>query len=113
MPSIDGDTARGLRDRRLGKVLFLVALLVAAFLIARGCASRAIEIDQNQAMAIAREAVDFEANYTLVRAQRRGLKSRYYWLVGVADRRPDGTYAKCVNVLVDAKTGEVTETRAC
>jgi hypothetical protein len=106
LPTV-GETGRAFRDRALGKALILVAVLVAAVLVARSCGKTEAQVSQDQAVAIAREAVDFEANYVQVRLQKRGLKGDEFWLVGLADRAADGSYRVYTSVLVDADTGEI------
>jgi hypothetical protein len=106
LPSV-GETGRALRDRPLGKALILAAVLVAALLVSRSCGKTETEVSQEQAVAIARDAIAFDANYVQVRFQKRGLNSRPYWLVGLADRAADGSYEEYVSVLVDAQTGEI------
>lgn len=106
MPTI-GETGRAFRDRPLGKALILGAVLLAALLVSKSCGKTDTAVSQDQAVAIARKAVDFEANYVQVRLQKRGLKARSYWLVGLADRTAEGNYTVYASVLVDAETGAV------
>jgi hypothetical protein len=106
-----GDTARTLRDRPLGKVLILVAALAAAFLVSRSCGSTQAEVSKEQAIAIAREQVSFQANHVIVRLVKQGLRQREFWLVGLAHRLEDGTLENATNVLVDGDTGQVASVR--
>jgi len=78
-----------------------------ALLVARSCGSSETEISQDQAVAIARQQIDFEPNDVRVRFQKRGFNSQPFWLVGLGIKRADGTYERAVNVLINAQTGEV------
>jgi hypothetical protein len=102
-----GDTARGLRDRPLGRALILVLVIIAAVLVARSCGKTETKVSDEQAIAIAKEQVAFEPNDVVVRLQKRGFQQREFWLVGLGIKRSDGTYERATNVLIDADTGSV------
>jgi hypothetical protein len=108
VPTI-GDSARGLRDRPLGKLLILGLVIIAALIVARSCGKTEPELSKEQAIEIARGQVSFEPDQVTVRFLKRGLKGQETWLVGLGDRNPDGTYNEATNVLVDADTGDVLE----
>jgi hypothetical protein len=55
----DGETARGLRDRPLGKIALFAAVLVAAVLVSRTCGATEADVSQDEAVEIARTQVDF------------------------------------------------------
>lgn len=110
MPSSE-ETVRALRDRPLGKALILVVVLVAAFLVSRSCGATNTDVSQEQAIAIAKEQVDFAPNNVMVRLLKRGLQSRTFWAVSLSIEQPDATLENVTVVVVDADTGEVTEIR--
>ena len=110
MPSSE-ETARGLRDRPLGKALILVVVLVAALLVSRSCGATNAEVSQDEAIAIAKEHVDFTPNNAMVRLLKRGLQSKPFWAVSLSIKQPDATLENVTVVVVDANTGEVAEIR--
>jgi Peptidase propeptide and YPEB domain len=85
----------------------LALVLVAALLVARSCGKTEAKVSQDDAIAIAEEQVDFEPNNVIIRLQKRGLRSDEFWLVGLGIKRPDGSYERATNVLIDADTGDV------
>lgn len=111
MPTV-GETARGLRDTAWGKAVILAVILVAALLVARSCGKTDPKVSQEQAIAIAKAEVPFEPNDVIIRLQKRGLRQGIFWLVGLGIKRPDGSYEKATNVLVDGETGDVAGVQA-
>jgi len=110
LPSSE-ETARGLRDRPLGKALILVVVLVAALLVSRSCGATNTDVSQDEAIAIAKEHVDFTPNNAMVRLLKRGLQSKPFWAVSLSIKQPDATLENVTVVVVDANTGEVAEIR--
>lgn len=112
MPSTAGEsTGRALRDRPLGRLLILVVVLVAALLVAKTCGATRTDVSQEQAIAIARDAVDFEPTTTMVRLVKRGLQSRPFWAVSLSVREASGALSHVTVVVIDAKSGEIAEIR--
>jgi hypothetical protein len=109
--STDAGTARGLRDRPLGKVAIVLAVLVAAFLVSKSCGAVGDEISQEQAVEIARTQIDYEPERVMVRLLKRGVKSRPYWAVSLATVADTGALERVTVVVIDAKTGAVGEIR--
>jgi hypothetical protein len=89
----------------------VLAVLVAAFLVSKSCGAVGDEISQEQAVTIAREEIDYEPVRVMVRLLKRGLKSRPYWAVSLATVADTGALERVTVVVVDAKTGEVSEIR--
>jgi hypothetical protein len=90
----------------------LAAVLLLAFLATKTCASRDMEIDQDEAVAIARDEVDFEPENVQVRFVQRGLDTRPYWAVSLSTENAAGVRQECATVLVNGETGTA-ETEAC
>jgi hypothetical protein len=111
LSSIDGGTARTLRDRPLGKILVLAALLVVALLVARTCGATHAEVTEAQAIAIAKEQIDYTPDLVQVRLLRQGIKSRAVWAVSLSKKRQNGDLYDITVVTVDARTGAVSEIR--
>ena len=108
------DTAvarRSFRDRPLGKLALLLAVLLVAFLVARGCAGAGSEISKEEAIEIARREVAYRPDQTQVKLLRRGFQSRPYWAVSLATVGAGGALDRVTVVLVDARTREVAEIR--
>jgi hypothetical protein len=96
---------RSFRDRPLGRIALLLAVLLLAFLATKTCASRDTEIDQDEAEAIARDEVDFVPEKVLVRFVQRGLDARPYWAVSLSTENAAGVRQECATVLIDWETG--------
>jgi len=109
MPSTNAGRsgAPGLRDRPLGRILILLAVLLAAFAASRSCASSGTNVSQREAIDIARKHVDFRAKCSQIRYLRRGLKSQPVWAVSLwtLDRR--GQFDRVAVVLIAARNGRV------
>jgi hypothetical protein len=110
LPTVS-DTARTLRDRPLGRIAILALVVVAAVLVSRSCGSTETEVSQDEAIAIAKDAVAFEPNNVIIRFLKQGLQSKPFWAVSLSVKHPDGRLDPVVVVVVDATTGEVTEIR--
>ena len=88
-------------------------MLLAALAVARTCGAHDQEISQEEAVELATGSASFtpcaEQGCVVVRAVQRGIPTRLYWLVGLAeDLGEDGRPTRFQNFLVDAATGEVT-----
>ena len=86
-------------------------MLLAAFAVARGCASSEGDISKEEAIAIARREIDYTADRVQVRLLRRGFQSRPAWAVSLADVSPAGEIEHVTVVVVDAGTRQVVEVR--
>ncbi len=108
MPSSDADSRRGLRDHPLGRVLILVAVLLAAAVVARSCSGGDANLTKEEAVEIARTVLIFDAESVQVRFLRQGVSSRAYWLVSFYDGEARDPIRYQL-VRVDAETGEITD----
>ena len=104
---------RPFRDRPLGRIALLALVLLAALLVARTCGAHDQEISQEEAIELATENASFtpcaERGCIVVRAIQRGIPTRLYWLVGLAeDLDESGRPTRFQNFVVDAETGVVT-----
>jgi hypothetical protein len=104
--------ARGLRDRPLGKVALLVAVLAVAYIASQSCASRDTEISKEEAVEIARNEVDFEPDRVMTRFIPRGIKSRPNWAVSLSTVGAGGRLDRATVVVVDGRTGVIVEIRS-
>jgi hypothetical protein len=86
----------------------LVALLGLIFFVSKSCQQSQIRVTQSEAIAIAKEQVDFRPTDTAIRLLRQGLSTKPFWIV-VLYTRKDGELVTRAQVHIDAKTGEVTQ----
>ena len=112
-PSTDDDSStarsvgRDLRDRWIFRVGFLVAVLLFAFVVARGCASAGRDVSSDEAVEIARGSVANERERHQVRFVQQGIPPHPYWAVSLYDLGSRGRPINVVVVLVDADTGRI------
>jgi hypothetical protein len=84
-------------------------VVVAAFLVSRGCQRSQARITEDQAVGIGQRAIDFRPQSHAVRMVLRGVPPKRFWAVSFWIRDPKGGYRKLTVVLVDANTGKVTQ----
>ncbi len=83
-------------------------MLLFAFFVVRGCQQDEIRVTQEQAVAIAREQVDFEPRRTQIRFLRQGLNGKPNWVVSLSiPGANDNEFRRLAVVRIDANTGEV------
>ncbi len=109
--STGAGTSRGLRDRPLGKAALLLAVLLAAFVASKSCASRETEVSQDEAVEIAKRQVDYRADRVITRFIPRGVKSRPTWAVSLEGEGQNGRVARVTIIVVDARDGRILEIR--
>ena len=105
----DGRPGRDLRDRPLVRIGMLVAVLLVAFFVTKSCERQQNEITQDEAVAIAKEHVDFTPDDYQVRYLPQGVPPVYFWAVSLYTLR-NGQPAHVQVVLVNATTGMVQDT---
>jgi hypothetical protein len=69
------------------------------------------KISKDDAVAIARQRIDFKPTGYQIRFIRRGIPSRGYWVASFYIRKGSSDYSRVTVVLVDAASGKVTEVR--
>ena len=62
----------------------LGGILVLAFFVAKGRQDEQVAVTQEDAVATANEAVDFEPTFTQVRLLRQGINRKAYWFVSLS-----------------------------
>lgn len=91
-------------------MLVIVGVLVLAFVVARGCQQSQVRITKEQAIATARDEVNFDAPRANVRLLRQGLNSKPYWFVNLSITGSEpGTVRRLSVVKIDANNGKVVE----
>jgi uncharacterized membrane protein YkoI len=89
-------------------VLVIVAVLLLAFVVARGCQQSQVRITEEQAIATAQREVDFEPRRTQIRLLREGINSRPYWIVSLSvPGEREGTFRRLATVKINANSGKV------
>lgn len=106
-PSTGATRTRGLRDRPLGRILLLAGILLAAFAVSRSCGSTDQEVTKDEAIEIARNAVDLTPDHVQIRFVQRGIPPRGYWAVSLYTVDAEDRPQRVRLLLVDAATGEV------
>ena len=109
-PSTGTERSRDPRDRPLGRLALIVAVLAVAFLAARACGSSDDGISSDRAVELARTGASFDPDRTQVRLVQRGIPPRAYWAVSLYDVGPNGAPTKVEVFLVDRETGTLTKT---
>jgi hypothetical protein len=101
---------RGLPPRSRWAVLaFVGGLLLLALVVSRTCGSQDKQISSEQAVAAAQAEIDFEPDHTAVRFLRQGVPSRPYYGVSFSAGTEGQPGYRLTTVLVDARTGQVTQ----
>jgi hypothetical protein len=97
-------SARGfLRPR----VLAFVGLLLLTVVVANSCQNSQVHVNQEQAIALARQQVDFEPTRTQVRMIRQGIQSRPIWAVSLSVPTGPDQFDRLAVVRIDANKGKV------
>ena len=97
-------SARGFLNPR---VLAFIGLLVVLVLAANSCQKSQVRFSQQQAVALARQQVDFTPTRTQVRMIRQGIQSRPYWAVSLSVPTGPDQFAELAVVRIDANKGTV------
>lgn len=90
------------------RVAVIVAVLVLAFVAAQTCQKSQIRLSKDQAIAAAKQQVDFTPKQTQIRLLRQGITSKPFWVVSLS--RPgkvEGTFTDLAIVRINANTGKV------
>ena len=97
------------RRRRVAPgVVVLVAALIGAVLVSKGCQRSQVRISKEQAVAIGQRQIDFKPTGHGVRMVLRGVPPKRYWAVSYYIRNPDGAgYRKLTVLLINANTGKI------
>ena len=85
-----------------------MAVLVAAFFVAKSCQQSQVRVTKEQAIATAKRAVDFTPRITNIRLLRQGLGSKPFWFVNLSVPGPGDQPPRRLSVVkIDANTGKV------
>lgn len=94
------------------RVAVIVAVLVLAFVAAQTCQQSQIRYTKEQAIATAKQRIDFTPDRTQIRLIRQGITSEPFWFVSlsIAGERED-EFRRLALVKIDANSGKVDEVR--
>ncbi len=89
-------------------MVVIVGVLALAFVAAQTCQKSQIRVDKDQAIATAKQRIDFEPQRTQIRLLRQGITSEPYWIVSLSiPTERDDVFRKLALVKIDANTGKV------
>jgi hypothetical protein len=94
------------------RVLAFVGLLVLIVLVANSCQRSQVRFNQQQAIALARQQVDFEPTQTQIRLIRQGVQSRPIWAVSLSVPTGPEQFDRLAVVRIDANKGKVVSVAA-
>jgi hypothetical protein len=94
------------------RVAVIVAVLVVAFIAAQTCQQSQIRYTKEQAIATAKQRIDFTPDRTQVRLVRQGITSEPFWVVSLSIAgEGEDEFRELALVKVDANNGKVDEVR--
>lgn len=90
------------------RVAVIAVVLVLAFVAAQTCQKSQIRVEKEDAIATARERIDFTPTRTQIRLLRQGITSKPYWIVSLSipTERKD-VFRELALVRIDANSGKV------
>jgi hypothetical protein len=106
----DGYAAR-LRRVTWPRVLFMVGLIAVGLVLTRALGRQRPHVKEAEAVAIARQKIDFKPQGHTIRLVQRGIPPHAFWAVSFWIRRTGGGYKRVTVVLVDGGNGRVVEVR--
>ncbi len=90
----------------------IAGVLALAFVAAQTCQKSQIRVDKDQAIATAKQRIDFKPQRTQIRLLRQGITSEPYWIVSLSiPTERDDVFRKLALVKIDANTGKVDSVR--
>jgi hypothetical protein len=90
-------------------VLVLGVLLVIVAVTGIFSARRGLQVQKEEAISIARDAIDFEPTRTTIRLVRQGIGGTAVWAVSFSIPTGEGSFERLTTVVVHAGTGEIIE----
>jgi len=93
-------------------MVVIFGVLAVAFVAAQTCQKSQIRLDKNQAIAKAKQQVDFTPRRTQIRLLRQGITSEPFWIVSLSIPG-DGAnrFRELAVVRIDANSGEVADVK--
>jgi hypothetical protein len=100
-----------LRRVTWSRVAFMVGLLAIGLVLVKVLGRSTPNVSKTEALANSRPRIDFVPQDHQIRFIHQGIPPRGVWIVSYFIRKPEGGYKRVTVVVVDAKTGIVTEVR--
>jgi hypothetical protein len=89
-------------------VAVIVAVLAVAFVAAQTCQQSQIRFTKDEAIAKAKQQVDFTPQRTQIRLLRQGIASEPFWIVSLSiPGEKEDTFRRLALVKVDANNGKI------
>ena len=89
-------------------MVVIAAVLVVAFIAAQTCPKSQVRVDKDQAIATAKERIDFTPEHTQIRLLRQGITSKPFWIVSLSiPTAQKDVFSELALVRIDANTGKV------
>ena len=86
----------------------IAGVLVLAFVAAQTCQKGQIRVDKDQAIATAKQEIEFTPQRTQVRLLRQGITSKPYWIVSLSiPTDQNDVFRELALVKIDANNGKV------
>jgi hypothetical protein len=90
----------------------IAAVLVVALIAAQTCQKSQIRVNKDQAIATAKERIEFTPRRTQIRLLRQGVTSRPYWIVSLSiPTEQKDVFSELALVKIDANNGKVDSVR--
>jgi hypothetical protein len=90
------------------RVAVIATVLVVAFVAAQTCQKSQIRVDKDQAIATAKQRIEFTPERTQIRLLRQGITSKPYWIVSLSiPTQQKDVFRELALVKIDANTGKV------
>jgi hypothetical protein len=93
-------------------VAVIVAVLAVAFVAAQTCQQSQVRVSKEEAIAKAKQQVDFTPQRTQIRLLRQGITSEPFWIVSLSNPgEQNDTFRELAIVKIDANNGKVDSVR--
>ena len=90
------------------RVAVIVAVLAVAFVAAQTCQQLQVRVTKEEAIAKAKQQVDFTPQRTQIRLLRQGITSQPFWIVSLSiPGEQEDTFRKLALVKIDANNGKL------
>ena len=93
---------------RAAKILIALGLVIALlWFLGPLRADRGVNVSEENAISIARDYIDFEAEHIAARMIRQGFNTKPVWAISLSIPLEDGEFDQLTIVEIDARNGEI------